>query len=54
MVVIFARNVSAVYFLNGVMVMVVSSDLKFFYNPSALWTNGGGTHLHANASSLLP
>lgn len=50
----FTGNVAAVCLLNGVMVMVVSNDLMFLNKNSALWTSGGGTHLHAEASSLPP
>ena len=52
---IFAGTVSVVYLLNRVVVMVMSSDLKFLNNTDAPGTNGGkGAYLGTEGSSLLP
>lgn len=41
---IFIGNVSAVYILNRVIMMVMNNDLSFLIT-DALGTNGGGMHL---------
>lgn len=52
---IFAGAVSEVYLLNRVVVMVMSSDLKFLNNTNAPGTNGGeGVCLRTEASSFPP